>query len=75
MKPRSATACRHRAAARSTDCWSGVKDIFDTHDLPTGYGSAAYEGHRPRADAAAVALLRANGAVVVGKTVTTEFAG
>jgi Asp-tRNA(Asn)/Glu-tRNA(Gln) amidotransferase A subunit family amidase len=53
----------------------GVKDIFDTHDMPTAYGSAAYEGHRPAADAAAVALLRANGAIMVGKTVTTEFAG
>lgn len=53
----------------------GVKDVFDTHDMPTGYGSPIYAGHRPRADAAAVALLREAGAVLVGKTVTVEFAG
>ncbi len=52
----------------------GVKDIIDTADLPTEKGSAIYAGHRPRSDAAAVALARAAGAVVVGKTVTTEFA-
>ncbi len=52
----------------------GVKDIFDTADLPTGYGSAIYEGHQPDADAAAVARLRAAGAIILGKTVSTEFA-
>ena len=52
----------------------GVKDIMDTADMPTTYGSRAYEGFRPRADAACVALARAAGAVVLGKTVTTEFA-
>jgi amidase len=52
----------------------GVKDVMDTADLPTGYGSAAYEGSRPVADAACVALARAAGAVVLGKTVSTEFA-
>ncbi len=52
----------------------GVKDIVDTHDLPTGYGSDIYAGHRPAADAACVALARAAGMVVLGKTVTTEFA-
>ncbi|HEY8251442.1 MAG TPA: amidase [Burkholderiales bacterium] len=52
----------------------GVKDIFDTADLPTEYGSPIYKGHRPAADAACVALARAAGAVIVGKTVTTEFA-
>src|SRR5215468_6357305 len=52
----------------------GVKDIFDTADLPTEYGSAIYAGHRPRGDAGVVAQLRAAGAVVLGKTVTTEFA-
>ena len=51
-----------------------VKDLFDTFDLPTGYGSPIYAGHRPAADAASVALARAAGAIVVGKTVTTEFA-
>ncbi len=52
----------------------GVKDLIDTVDMPTGYGSPIYEGHRPAADAACVALARAAGAVVLGKTVTTEFA-
>ena len=51
-----------------------VKDLFDTFDMPTGYGSPIYAGHRPAGDAAAVALARAAGAIVVGKTVTTEFA-
>ena len=52
----------------------GVKDLIDTADMPTGYGSPVYAGHRPRADAACVALARAAGALVLGKTVTTEFA-
>lgn len=52
----------------------GVKDLFDTADLPTAYGSEIYRGHRPAADAAAVARLRAEGAIVIGKTVSTEFA-
>src|SRR5207302_898408 len=51
-----------------------VKDLIDTADMPTGYGSPIYEGHRPAADAACVALARAAGAVALGKTVTTEFA-
>ncbi|MFO1325176.1 MAG: amidase [Burkholderiales bacterium] len=52
----------------------GVKDIIDTHDMPTSYGSPIHAGHRPSADAACVALAREAGAVVLGKTVTTEFA-
>ncbi len=52
----------------------GVKDVLDTADMPSGYGSPIWEGWRPRADAAAVAWTRAAGGVVVGKTVTTEFA-
>jgi amidase len=51
-----------------------VKDLIDTADMPTGYGSGIYQGHRPAADAACVALARAAGAIVLGKTVTTEFA-
>jgi Asp-tRNA(Asn)/Glu-tRNA(Gln) amidotransferase A subunit family amidase len=50
------------------------KDIFDTADLPTQYGSPIYAGYRPRADATAVALTRRAGGNVIGKTVTTEFA-
>ncbi|MDQ0511838.1 amidase [Ancylobacter amanitiformis] len=52
----------------------GVKDVIDTADMPTGYGSAAYEGSRPPWDAPIVALTRRFGGVVMGKTVSTEFA-
>jgi Asp-tRNA(Asn)/Glu-tRNA(Gln) amidotransferase A subunit family amidase len=52
----------------------GIKDIFDTADMPTEHGSPIYRGNRPRADAAAVALLRQAGCVILGKTATTEFA-
>ena len=52
----------------------GVKDVIDTADQPTEYGSPIWHGHRPRADAAAVALLRHAGALILGKTHTTEFA-
>jgi len=51
-----------------------VKDLFDTVDMPTAYGSPVYAGHRPAWDAACVALTRAAGGIVMGKTVTTEFA-
>jgi Asp-tRNA(Asn)/Glu-tRNA(Gln) amidotransferase A subunit family amidase len=51
-----------------------VKDLIETVDMPTAYGSPIYRGHRPAADASCVALARAAGAVVLGKTVTTEFA-
>ncbi|MCG8545942.1 MAG: amidase, partial [Alphaproteobacteria bacterium] len=50
------------------------KDVIDTADLPTSYGSAIYPGFRPTVDAACVALIRAAGGVVLGKAVTTEFA-
>jgi Asp-tRNA(Asn)/Glu-tRNA(Gln) amidotransferase A subunit family amidase len=52
----------------------GIKDIFDTADMPTEYGSAIYAGRTPSRDATVVARLRAAGAVIMGKTVTTEFA-
>src|SRR3954468_24664479 len=45
-----------------------VKDIFDTHDFVTSYGSPIYADHRPKSDAAIVTLLKRNGAVLVGKT-------
>jgi Asp-tRNA(Asn)/Glu-tRNA(Gln) amidotransferase A subunit family amidase len=51
-----------------------VKDLIDTVDMPTVYGSPIYRNHQPGSDAACVALARAAGAVVLGKTVTTEFA-
>ncbi len=52
----------------------GVKDVLDTADMPSEYGSPIWRGWRPRADAAAVAWARQAGGVVIGKTVTTEFA-
>ena len=52
----------------------GVKDVIDTVDMPTEHGSPIYQGNRPFADAACVALIRAAGGVILGKTVTTEFA-
>ena len=52
----------------------GIKDIIDTAGMPTEHGSPIYRGNRPFADAACVALLRMAGAVIMGKTVTTEFA-
>ncbi len=52
----------------------GVKDVLDTADMPSEYGSPIWAGWRPRADSAPVAWARAAGGVAMGKTVTTEFA-
>jgi len=52
----------------------GVKDIFDTQDYPTEDGTVLHAGRAPHTDAAAVSRLRAAGAVIMGKTVTTELA-
>ncbi len=52
----------------------GVKDVIDTGDIPTECGSAIYRDRQPAADAACVAAMRAAGAILMGKTVTTEFA-
>jgi amidase len=52
----------------------GLKDIIDTANMPTTYGSPIYAGHRPSQDAPCVKQLRAAGAVILGKTVTAEFA-
>ncbi|PLZ02125.1 amidase [Burkholderia sp. WAC0059] len=79
---------RARAAARACDAATaagtgvgplhgvpvGVKDVIDTADMPTEYGSAIHRGHRPLRDAACVALIRRAGGIALGKTVTTEFA-
>lgn len=51
-----------------------IKDVIDTADQPSQYGSPIWAGWRPRSDAAAVAAARSAGALVIGKTVTTEFA-
>jgi Asp-tRNA(Asn)/Glu-tRNA(Gln) amidotransferase A subunit family amidase len=68
----------HRKQGKSTGPLHGVpvgiKDIFDTGDMPTEFGSKLWSGRTPRSDAAAVARLRAAGAVILGKTVTTEYA-
>ena len=52
-----------------------IKDVIDTCDMPTEMGSPLYARHQPRMDAAVVAQLRGAGAVILGKTVTAEFAG
>jgi Asp-tRNA(Asn)/Glu-tRNA(Gln) amidotransferase A subunit family amidase len=52
----------------------GIKDIFDTADYPTEFGSPIFAGRRPNADCAVVRKLREAGAVIIGKTATTEFA-
>ncbi|MCX4162233.1 MULTISPECIES: amidase [Paraburkholderia] len=80
---RAMAAMAHResmltAAAQATGPLAGipvaVKDIFDTSGLVTSYGSPVYENHQPKSDAAIVTLLRRNGAIVIGKSVTSEFA-
>jgi Asp-tRNA(Asn)/Glu-tRNA(Gln) amidotransferase A subunit family amidase len=53
----------------------GIKDIIETCDMPTEMGSLIYRGYRSKSDASCVALLRAAGALIFGKTVTCEFAG
>ena len=52
----------------------GIKDIIDTADMPTEYGSAIYKNNRPAWDAACVSAIRAAGGIVMGKTVTSELA-
>ena len=51
-----------------------IKDVIDTRDMPTEHGSPAFRGNQPSADASCVAQLRQAGAVILGKTVTTELA-
>jgi Asp-tRNA(Asn)/Glu-tRNA(Gln) amidotransferase A subunit family amidase len=52
----------------------GIKDMIDTGDLPTQHNSPIYRDHRPGHDAACVAVMRAAGAIILGKTETVEFA-
>jgi Asp-tRNA(Asn)/Glu-tRNA(Gln) amidotransferase A subunit family amidase len=52
----------------------GIKDIFDTAEMPTECGSVLYAGRTPLRDAAVISMIRAAGAIILGKTVTTEFA-
>lgn len=73
---------RERARASASDLLrlplrglpAGLKDVFDTADFPTEYGSQIYAGHRPKADCALASQLRRAGGIIIGKTVTTEFA-
>src|SRR5581483_1903848 len=53
----------------------GIKDLFETKDMPTQMGCAAYEGNFPKRDSALVRAARDAGAVILGKTVTTELGG
>lgn len=72
------TAARRAAASAPAGALQGlplgVKDVLDTADMASQYGSPIWAGWRPRADAACVAWARAAGALAIGKTVTTEFA-
>ncbi len=52
----------------------GIKDIIDTADMPTEHGSPAFKDNRPTEDAACVSALKAAGAIILGKTITTEMA-
>lgn len=52
----------------------GVKDLYDTADFPTAYGSPIYAGHRPASDAALVSMIRRAGGLILGKTVMTPLA-
>ena len=52
----------------------GIKDVIDTADMPTEHGSPAFKGNQPTADASCIAALRDAGAIIMGKTVTTELA-
>jgi Asp-tRNA(Asn)/Glu-tRNA(Gln) amidotransferase A subunit family amidase len=53
----------------------GIKDLIETFDMPTEFGSELFKGHQPMTDAASVRALRQGGAVLVGKTVTVCFGG
>ena len=69
-----ATAIAHDGAGAMHGVPVGVKDIVDTVDAPTTYGSPIYRDHWPGTDAVCVNRIRAAGGIVLGKTVTTEFA-
>jgi Asp-tRNA(Asn)/Glu-tRNA(Gln) amidotransferase A subunit family amidase len=74
----AAAADEHRRQGRALGPLHGVpvgiKDIFDTFDMPTERGAKLWAGRRSEHDSVAVARLRATGAVILGKTVTTEYA-
>lgn len=71
-------ADKHRASGKALGLLHGlpvgIKDIIDTADMPTQHGCAIFKGRQPDKDAACVSALRAAGAIILGKTVTTELA-
>lgn len=69
-------SARHAAAIKAPlkGLPVGIKDIFDTHDMPTAHGSPIYAANRPAGDAALTAMIRQAGGAIAAKTVTTEFA-
>ena len=69
---RAVDKARHRGALAGVPV--AFKDVIDTFDMPTQYNSPIYKDYRPRIDSACAALVRNAGGVVIGKTVTTEFA-
>lgn len=78
LEPEKALARAQELDSSGTGTLRGLvfaaKDNFDTHDMPTAYGSTVHAGGRPMRDASCVALLRLSGALLLGKTVSTEFA-
>ena len=73
-RERDRSFARHGAVSLLHGIPVGIKDMVDTADLPTQHNSPIYRGHRPGQDAACVAVLRAAGAIILGKTETVEFA-
>src|SRR5258707_1733811 len=73
-RERDRSFARHSAVSPLHGIPVGIKDMIDTADLPTQHNSPIYRGHRPGQDAACVAVLRAAGAIILGKTETVEFA-
>ena len=77
-----ASLCLAHAEDCDSGSWRGplhgipvaIKDIIDTSDMPTEYGTPIYNLHQPTADAACVARIRNAGGIIMGKTVTTELA-
>ena len=74
LDQRAAQAQASQLAGPLAGQWVAVKDIFDSADLPTSYGSPIYAGHQPATEAAMVGIIRRAGGLVIGKSATTEFA-
>ncbi|MDP3618203.1 MAG: amidase [Ramlibacter sp.] len=70
----SAVAAAHKLTGPLAGRMVGVKDIFDSPEFESSYGSSIYAGYRPATEAAMLGIIRGAGGLVVGKTATTEFA-